>query len=259
MENSSKILKITASGLSSCQRCPRLLAYHISGEKNVWRIGIAGSGASFGKIFHERIAGRFHADAAKGDLPELADAFRGGTPKLKKRLAALVQARYFAPFLAEKSATLKSERLMALAKGTDFWIQCLAGFLSGVPSLLTAQKPEKILSSVFHRPEETLYAGYPYSDGVTLQVSGQYDCLLFNPDANEATLFEFKGYKASDVTVELSQTLVYAWLVFIATGIIPSVTLIYLENDAPVPYSAGDVRKMLDNLPNLFETTRQVL
>ena len=100
---------------------------------------------------------------------------------------------------------------------------------------------------------------YTYADGRTLRVSGRYDCLMFNPDAARAVVFEFKGFKASDPTVELSQTLVYAWLVEKATGIVPAVKLIYLENDRPKDFPSSGVKKMLNNLPHLFQVARQVL
>jgi len=253
----SGVLKTTATELCLCQRCPRLMAYHKKGEKNVRLVGYTGTGASYGKLFHD-LAGKFYKDVAEGSLPELTEVFRGEMSEVKVRLDDLIRTRYFTPFLAEKSANLKYENLMALAKGTEFWIHCLADFLSGIPSLLAF--PKKYLSAVFHQPEKILSAAYPYPDGrAALEVSGKYDCLLFNPDMNEAALFEFKGFKSTDVTVELSQTLVYAWLVSEATGIVPSIRLIYLEDDEPRFFPAADVKNMLGNLVYLFDTVRLVL
>ena len=249
--------KATATDLSLCQRCPRLMAYHKNGKKNVWLVGFADTRASYGKLFHDEIAEKFHIDVAGGKLPELVEVFSSGESELKTHLTGLIRTRYFAPFLAKKSAALKSECLIAMGGETEFWVQCLADFLSGIPSLFAS--PEIFLSDVFRPPGRILSAAYPYSDGNILRVSGKYDCMLFNPDIKEAALFEFKGFKSTDVTIELSQTLIYAWLVSVTADIIPSVNLIYLKNDAPFSFTAADVKDMLCKLPHLFDRVRLVL
>jgi S-DNA-T family DNA segregation ATPase FtsK/SpoIIIE len=184
-------------------------------------------------------------------------ALQAGSSDLKTQLDALVRTRYFTPFLMEKSQKLTADNAVALAKATEFWVECLADFLSKIPSLLAS--PETRLGIVFHQPEKTLRLPYAYPDGRTLRVSGRYDCLLFDPDAARAVVFEFKGFKAADPIVELSQTLIYTWLIEKATGIVPAVKLIYLENDNPFDVSPTAVKKMMNNLPHLFDVTRQVL
>ncbi|MDR1379413.1 MAG: PD-(D/E)XK nuclease family protein [Synergistaceae bacterium] len=256
------VLKATATELHLCQRCPRLLAYLKNGRQNAWAVGIRGSNISYGKLFHKAITGAFHASAASPDSPQraaLAEVFQDASSdlNLKERLEKMVRTYYFNPFLANNSAKLLDKQIMALAKATDLWVGYLANFLSCIPSLFAS--PEKCMGKVFHQPEKTLYATYLYPDGQTLLVSGRYDGLLFNPDATETVLFEFKCFESSDVTVELSQTLVYAWLVFVATSIVPSIKLIYLEDEAPIDVVASDVKTMMNNLPPLFRVTRQVL
>jgi S-DNA-T family DNA segregation ATPase FtsK/SpoIIIE len=206
------------------------------------------------------MAGKFHKDAANPKSPcrqELMEVLRGGTSDLKTRLDALVRRRYFDPFLAAQSVKFKADQLMALAKATGFWVECLADFLSGIPSLLDF--PEKRMGAVFLPPANILSLSYTYSDGQTLSVGGKYDCLLFNPDAARAVVFEFKGFKATNSTVDLAQTLIYAWLIEKTTGVIPAVKLIYLEDDAPIDVSSDGVKTMMDNLPHLFTVARQVL
>ncbi|MDR1875592.1 MAG: PD-(D/E)XK nuclease family protein [Synergistaceae bacterium] len=252
--------KATATDLHLCQRCPRLLACQKTGDRHAWKVGIVGSGKNYGTLFHQHIADRFHADAATPESPcrhELAEALSGGAANLKTKLDALIRAQYFNPFLAAHSKTLKADQLMALAKATAFWIGCLADFLLKIPSLFA--EPAKQLGAVFRPPERTLRVIHSYPDGQTLRVSGRYDCLLFDPDAGRAVLFEFKGFRASDPTVELSQTLIYAWLVFSATGIVPSVKLIYLEDNKPLDVSPDKVERMMGNLSHLFDVGRQVL
>jgi S-DNA-T family DNA segregation ATPase FtsK/SpoIIIE len=223
-------------------------------------VGIRGSGQSYGALFHQYIAGRFHADAANKDSPcrqELAKALRGESSGLKTRLDTLIRTKYFNPFLIAHSKNFKADQLMALAEATSFWVGCLAEFLPGIPSLLAS--PERQLGAVFHPPEKTLRLPCTYPDGRTLRVSGRYDCLLFDPDKARAVLFEFKGFKNSDTAVELSQALIYAWLIKEATGIVPAVKLIYLESDKPRDFSPSDVKTMMNNLPHLFDAGRQVL
>jgi S-DNA-T family DNA segregation ATPase FtsK/SpoIIIE len=253
------VWKVTVSDLHLCQRCPRLLGYLRQGERHAWRVGIAGSKQHYGKLFHQHIAGKFHADAAMEGTPlreKLAEALRVGRADLKARLDAIIRERYFVPFLSAHGTEYTSDQLMGAAKATAFWVECLAGFLSGIPSLRAG--PEKEMNRVFQPPEKTLRVPYPYSDGHTMRVSGRYDALLFNPEAKEAVLFEFKGFESSDVAVELSQVLLYAWLVSAATGIVPAVKVIYLEDDRPLDVSATNVKKMLGRLPRLFDAGRQV-
>ena len=254
-------LKATASDLHLCQRCPRLLAYQKKGERKAWKVGIDGSGIYYGKLFHSHIAGAFHSDAARVGSPHraaLTAALKGEPTGLKGRLLEMVQACYFDPFLVAHGKTISGKQIMALAQATEFWVGCLSDFLAGVPSLLT--RPEKQIGSVFCKPETTLKAFYPYSDGMLLRVRGRYDGLLFDPDAKQAALFEFKAFKASDPVEELSQALVYAWLIHTATGVMPQVCLVYLEDSgAPLRYSAADVGKMTNNLEYLFEAVRKVL
>ncbi len=191
------------------------------------------------------------------DRAKLAEALYGNSGGLRERLEKMVRTNYFTPFLVDASQNLQSKQVMGLAQATKFWVDCLADFLVGIPRLL--QEPEKYVASVFCRPEQTLSAVYFYPDGSRLRIRGRYDCLLFNPEAKRAELFEFKGFKASDPMEELAQALVYAWLIYTATGSLPSARVIYLEDDAPLVYSPDAIKKMLDNLPHLFNVARQVL
>ncbi|MDR1731931.1 MAG: PD-(D/E)XK nuclease family protein [Synergistaceae bacterium] len=249
------------TALSLCQRCPRLLAFQEQGEKNAWQAGSAGKKkVSYGSLFHSQIVGRFHSDAADGESPcrqALIKVFAGGQKNLNKRLNDLVREHYFSSFLMTHSKKLTSLQVQAIARATTFWVECLADFLLDIPSLFSS--PEERLNAVFHSPEKTLKGVWAFPDGQVLKVTGRYDALLFNPDAGEAVLFEFKGFKMPDVTVGLSQTLLYAWLVSSAAGIVPAVKLIGLEDDAPCSFASGDVKTMMGNLPYLFETARQVL
>ncbi len=133
----------------------------------------------------------------------------------------------------------------------------MADFLAGIP--FDRLDPDEAMDRVFLRPERTLQATYVSSDGRVLELSGRYDALLFNPDSCEATLFEFKGYRCSDPSVALSQTLIYAWLIQNAAGILPAVQVVYLEEERPGVFPSSEVASMMSALPGLFDVVLDVL
>ena len=249
---------ITAASLALCQRCPRLLAFQRHrGAKNAWRIGIEGQGCAYGSIFHKRIARPFfEAASLEGTLQtKLAGLLRSGP--VESALEWFVRENFFNPLLEELAPRRNSrDKILAMATGTALWIHAMAGFLSGIPSLRNCGVGE--MSRVFIRPEQRLCASYVTPDR-TLSVAGCYDALLFNPDRGEATLFEFKGYRRSDIAVPLSQSLIYAWLLWKSTGVLPAIQVLHLEEDGPDFFSNGDVRRMMSGLPGLFETALDVL
>lgn len=257
---------ITVGSLALCQRCPRLLAFQRHrGARNAWRVGIKGNGGSYGSLFHKRVARPFFEAASEaGPLrAELAAALRWG---VEEDLEWFVRENFFNPLLEELAPRHGGrDKILSMAAGTALWVRMMACFLAGIPSL--QDMPEGEMARVFIRPEQRLFAIYSASDGGlkgppcgALNVTGCYDALLFNPDRGEATLFEFKGYRRSDLAVPLSQSLIYAWLLWRTTGVIPSVQVFYLEEENGLDsFSRGDVQKMMAGLPRLFETALDVL
>ena len=129
----------------------------------------------------------------------------------------------------------------------------MADFFAEIPSL--KKTPSRSMSAVFIEPEQKLRAGYSFPGEGRLAVAGCYDALLFNPDKAEARLFEFKGYAKSDLAVPLSQSLMYAWLVWKSSGIVPSVEVIYLDEKdrEPCVFDTPSVKGMMrSGLPGLF-------
>ena len=255
---------ITASDLALCQRCPRLLAYRVhKGEEGAWRVGIEGSGQAYGSLFHKHIARAFFEAASVPESPagqEIIEALRAGregAEALVKSLEWVVRNEFFKPFLKKYTAGCGSvERIMAMAAGTDLWVRAMADFLADIPSLCEA--PERNMARVLFAPEQKLQATYSSQRGI-LWVTGCYDALLFNPERAGATIFEFKGYRRTEVTGPLSQALIYAWLVREATGVLPGVRVIYLEESETDAFTPADVQKMTAVLPALFDTALDVL
>ncbi len=255
-----RVCYTTVSDIVLCQRCPALLAYSLhKGEKYAWTVGIKGNGSAYGSIFHKNIAQVFF-EAASNPRNALhrktAASIAGGTETLE----AMVRENIFLPFVASSSEGLTAGQVMAMARGVTVWVHAMSEFFRCIPSLL--RWPEGNMQTVFIPPEQKLQAGYSFHDGNSLMVTGCYDALMFNPDRAEARLFEFKGYMKSDIAVPLSQSLIYSWLIWKHTGIVPSVEIIYLDDEDRVPdvFSSESVMSMIKSgLPGLFFSAFNVI
>ena len=236
-----------------------LLAYRIHmGIKDVWKVGINGEGYAYGTIFHKNIAQVFF-DAASDPSKFLHRKISQAIPKGRESLEGVIRENIFMPFLSRESQNYTSGQILSMAKGITVWTRAMSEFFALIPSLL--RDPEKNMRTVFIPPEQKLQACYD-SDGIKLNVAGCYDALLFNPDKCDARLFEFKGYMKSDISVPLSQSLIYSWLIWKHTGIIPSVEIIYLGDDdkEPAVFSPSSVREMIiAGLPGLFRSAFGVI
>ena len=247
------------SDLAVCQRCPALLLYKLHyGQKDAWQVGIKGGGYPYGKIFHGNIARVFFEAAANPRNvlhAKIARAIGAGESGLEE----FVRRDIFMPFVFRYSAGMTSGQLQAMARGVSVWVRAMSEFFRSIPSLV--RYPEGNMNTVFIEPEQKLQGSYEL-DGGKLVITGCYDALMFNPDKAEARLFEFKGYKKSDITVPLSQSLIYSWLIEKRTGIVPSVEIIYLDDEdkAPDVFSPESVRDMMGaGLPDLFASAFDVI
>ncbi|MBQ7594297.1 MAG: PD-(D/E)XK nuclease family protein [Synergistaceae bacterium] len=248
---------VNVSDLAICQRCPALFAMKIhEGDKSVWSIGIQGNGQAYGSIFHKNIAQKFFKAAAHPENPlhlKIARSISSET------LEETVRKNIFMPFIAENSQKFSSGQLLAMAKGVKIWVKAMSDYFINIPSLIN--DPVKNMRTVFKMPEQKLRSFYDLEGG-RLVVVGCYDALMFNPDRAEARLIEFKGYSKSDITVPLSQSLIYAWLIYKITGIIPSVEIIYLDDadKAPDAFSSKNVSAMIKSgLPELFHAAFDII
>ena len=252
---------VNVSDLAICQRCPALFAQKIhNGEKSAWKVGIKGNGEAYGSIFHQNISRPFYEAAAHRENylhMKIARSISTGT------LEEVVRKNIFMPFAAENSKNLYSGQLLAMAKAVTIWVKAMSDYFINIPSLMN--DPLKNMLTVFKMPEQKLRGCYDFNvDGENKQlfIVGCYDALMFNPDRAEARLIEFKGYCKSDLTVPLSQSLIYAWLIYKMTGIIPSVEIIYLDDadKAPDVFSPKSVSTMINSgLPELFHTAFDII
>ena len=243
----------TVSDLAVCQRCPALFGYKLHRhEKDAWRVGIHGSGNAYGSMFHKNIARVFFEAAAdiRSTLhAQAVKAVSGGLAELEE----FIRENIFMPFVAAHSDEYTPGQLMAAARGVKVWVRAMAEFFAEIPSL--RKNPARTMSTVFLAPEQKLQGHYDFPNEGRLVVTGCYDALLFNPDKAEARLFEFKGYAKSDLAVPLSQSLLYAWLIWSFSGIVPSVEVIYLDEEDRKPdvFDPASVKEMMRaGLPGLF-------
>ena len=249
---------ISVSDLALCQRCPALLAYKIHrNEKSAWHVGINGSGYAYGTIFHKNIAQIFFEGASNPNHElhsKISDAVSGGYKSLNK----MIRKNIFIPFVEKNSERFSVGQIISMANGVEIWVKEMSKFFCGIPSLI--ENPAENMLTVFAKPELNLREVYEFHDS-RLIICGRYDALMFNPDKVEARLFEFKSFRKSDITVSLSQSLIYSWLIERYSGIIPSVEIIYLdENKKPSEiFNSDNVRDMIKMLPNLFYTAFNII
>lgn len=229
------------------------------GKKSAWNVGIKGSGESYGTIFHKYIARTFFDGASKSCHP-LHHRIKYAVSEGESALENMIRETIFLPFIERHAERFKSENLFAMAKGVTVWVKAMSEFFRCIPSL--RRHDEYNMRSVFKEPEQKLQGMYDFHDGNKLVITGCYDALVFNPDKCEARIFEFKGYMKSDITVSLSQSLIYSWLIWKDTGIVPSVEIIYLgeEDKQPDIFDSRSVTSMMRTaLPKLFYSAFNII
>ncbi len=252
-----RTFSITVSDIAICQRCPMLLAYRLhKNYRSAWRVGMKGSGDYYGSAFHKHIAQVFF-EAASDPRDKLHGKILEATLNGAEALEEMICEEIFMPYVIKYSARLTSGQIISMARGVTTWVKAMYDFFQEIPSLT------KDAETVFIKPEGDLQGNFDVKDENfegRLEINGRYDALMFNVDKREARLFEFKGLKKSDVTVPLSQTLIYAWLLYKSTGIIPSIEIVYLDEKEPIIFSSQTVRAMIISaLPELFTTVFNVI
>ena len=236
-----------------------LLAYKIHmGEKSAWINGIHGSGNAYGSVFHKHIS-RVFFDAASKPYHPLHDNITHAVSVGGLELESIIRENIFIPFIENNCEKFSSGQIISMAKGVTVWVKAMSEFFRYIPSL--RKNSDNDISSIFIKPEQTLQSRFILDDGCLI-ITGRYDALLFNPDETEARLFEFKGYMKSDITVPLSQSLIYSWLIWRKTGIVPSVEIIYLDEGDKQPdiFDSKSVAAMMTPaLPELFRSAFNIL
>ena len=247
-------LSISVSDIAIAQRCPFLLAHKIHlDKKSAWRVGKKSNGAFYGSIFHQHIAKTFFKAASNPKSPlhkKLLTAVEGGWESLSK----FILTEIFFPFSKKESKNFKAEQILSIAQASDKLARAVDNFLERNSAVHFALPEGKLQDHYVHQTKNKF-------EKFQLLISGRYDAFIFNPAKNEARLFEFKGLKKTDLSVPLSQSLIYAWLIWKDTKILPSIEVIYLEEENfSNIFAPGIVKDLIINtLPDLFKAVYDVL
>jgi len=176
---------------------------------------------------------------------------------LETNILEFLRVGYFIPFLNEHHQNINDEQVASLALAIYRWGIWLSSFLE--PFLSENGNPENIVDIIFRNAEVNIEAEFTFTDDEKLIVKGRPDGLLYDPSTNEPIVFELKGLRTSDITRDLTQTTLYAWLVYKQTKILPKVVVLYLEEEDPaVNYSSDITENAIQKLPGLFSVARDV-
>lgn len=251
------MFKANVSEIHLCQRCPRLLAYKLIGKKNVWNIGFTDHNYLPGKMFHDQISMPFFSELASRPDSTISQQFKNILPEPEEDteivLLTLIKKEYFIPLMKKESRHLTTNQIFLFGQGLIKWTKLLARFIHNAYRKQEENKDD-FIKKTFHKPEMLIKEIYNHDGVDKLQVSGKYDSLLFDMFNKEAVLMEFKGRKADFHDEDFLQVVLYCWLVYRKTGIIPRGIVLYLEEEEPdVHYSTENIKNAMENLPDLFE------
>ena len=258
------VFRANVSSLHLCHRCPRLFAFERNGKKDTWKVGFEGT-FNCGTAFHKSIATPFHKDASGQNGMEkrhkILDLIKNNSDNpetLKKELLFHVCQDYFSSFL-KKTKKRDTTHRDSLNKCIEKWVDFLVDdFLFSNSGFLN--NPKTFTEQAFWRAEKIMETDYADSDGTTLTISGQCDCILLDRTREEKLLVEFKCRRKTDSAEEFVQLALYAKLIRKYSGLLPRACVLYLEEENPLKnYSATETEKMIELLPRLFNTAIQVI
>ncbi|MCP4692633.1 MAG: Dna2/Cas4 domain-containing protein, partial [Desulfobacterales bacterium] len=245
-----------------CHRCPRLLAYKLTGQSRAWSVGLKGTGNFPGTLFHEKIARPFHAKLAARGLTrlkrELAAILAIPGKDLDERIHGLIKKEILDPLLSRRAWKMRADQVMALADGVKVWSVHLAGFL-GKRQFINKEKIASALSGMVCEPEKKIRGVFHLGDGEPFELTGVFDAVLVDKAANEAVVVEFKGLKPAHEDEDFIQAALYAHLIKKATGVTPGCLVLYLEEEKPEAfYPVEVVENAEENLIHLLETAAAI-
>jgi len=246
---------LNVSEIHLCQRCPRLLAYHLSGHKQVWRIGLSGTQTLPGKFFHDKIVSPFHKKLAS-TRSHLFKALKrihcSDNKQFARAFLEIAENHFFMAMLKKHSHQLEAQQIIHIGKAFEMWCHHLSDFLFPIIS----QQQEAIhLEDIFQLPEQAISQTYQSKTGQQLTISGRYDAVLFDIIKKVIVILECKGRELSRSDEDLAQVALYAWLIQQKTGVTPKAIIIYLEGEQNYfEVSSKMMTEIFQNFSNLFDT-----
>jgi S-DNA-T family DNA segregation ATPase FtsK/SpoIIIE len=251
---------LNVSEIHLSQRCPRLLAYHLAGEKQVWRIGLVASESFPGKFFHDKIVRRLHHKLTDTHS-KLFKAVKGICHSPRDQFHSLfletLENHFFLDFLSKQGQQLETHNLLQIGKAFEQWCLFLSEILLPIIQNMGNQFS---LSEIFYPPEQLLSQIYQSSSGETLTVNGQYDAILFDPHEKSAIILECKGRDMDRPDEDMTQVALYAWLISQQTGIMPRAVILYLTGETDrYLISKEEMTSLVNQMPHLFDHVIQII
>lgn len=250
---------LNVSEIHLCQRCPRLLAYHLAGKKQVWRIGLVASETFPGKFFHDKIVLQLHKKLTSPHS-RLFKAVNGICKSIDNnfhsRFLETVETHFFLNFLNTHGHKLETANLLQTGKAFEKWCAFLSEFLR---SIRLKMGDQFILSEIFYPPEQLISQTYTASSGKELTVNGRYDAILFDTHEKEIVILECKGRDMDRPDEDMTQVALYAWLISKKTGIMPRAVILYLTGDKDrYLVSKDEMQSLVLQMPHLFDHVIQI-
>jgi S-DNA-T family DNA segregation ATPase FtsK/SpoIIIE len=251
---------LNVSEIHLCQRCPRLLAYHLAGKKQVWRIGLVASETFPGKFFHDKIVLQLHKKLSSPNT-RLFKAVNGICQTMEdnfhSRFLETMETHFFLNFLNTHSQQLETANLLQIGKAFEKWCAFLSEFLQPIILKLGTQFS---LSEIFYPPEQLISQTYTSHSGKQLTVNGRYDAILFDSIKKKLVILECKGRDMDRPDEDMTQVALYAWLISNKTGIMPQAVILYLTGDKDrYLISKDQMQTLVQQLPSLFDHVIQIV
>ncbi len=242
-----------SEALLAC-RCPRLLAYRLSGREDAWLQGQNEAEPIPGALFHRELAAPFHQAMSSGNnslQKEMEAILRNESTDLLPSLLAFLEKRFFLPLLRNRGKSLRGRQAKALGKGVEKWAEFLAELLSRAGGY--------DVNRMFHDPESELRAETDPGDGEPVLLTGRYDALVFDPAAGEGVLLEFKSGGDRRFQEAFRQVALYGMLIRRMTGVSVRAMVCRLDGEDPVAeYSASELQDAEKEIMEAVRAAREV-
>jgi len=188
-----------------------------------------------GSFFHDHVALPMFEAIAKGkdlDIIRIIGEHRRVPEDLTAALWRHLDRKYFTPPLqtAIKSKKFTGDSIIVLAQGLGVLSQVIAEIICSQSG--SYKSSADLLKLVFLPPEKVVKKSIRTTSGVKFQIHGKYDALLFDPDAQEFVIIEFKCKGQHELVGDVEQAASYAWIIAETSGIPARAVIVYL-NESP--------------------------
>jgi S-DNA-T family DNA segregation ATPase FtsK/SpoIIIE len=251
---------LNVSEIHLCQRCSRLLAYHLAGKKQVWRIGLVASESFPSKFFHDKIVRQLHKKLSSPHshlFKAVVRICKSPKDNFHSRFLETLENYFFLSFLNKHSQELETSNLLQTGKAFEKWCAFLSEFLC---QIVQKMGDNFLLSEIFYPPEKLISQTYESSSEKKLTVNGRYDAILFDTQEKEIVILECKGRDMDRADEDMTQVALYAWLISQQTGIIPRAVILYLTGEQERYHvSKDEMKSLIQQMPNLFDHVIQII